>query len=111
MRNAELEMRNDVNEGIVMAAGTNEEMQRFFQKRICFTQINPHVDEGRYPAKRLLGDELIVQATIFRDGTDFLRAAVGYRHESEMEFKQTALQPLGNDAWQGSFPLEKLGKY
>ena len=40
--------------------------------------VSPAVDGGRYPAKRLIGDELRVGADIFKDGHDPLAAQVLY---------------------------------
>lgn len=94
-----------------MTLAATPTMQQLNNERIRFTNIVPSVDDGKYPAKRLLGDVLTVEATIFRDSADLLGASVRYRHESEREFHHTPLTLLGNDRWRGSFPLDRLGLY
>jgi len=86
-------------------------MKRLNNERIRFTTITPCVEGGKFPAKRLLGDTLAVEATIFRDGTETLGASVRYRHETEQEHHHAPLTLLGNDRWRGSFLLDELGLY
>ena len=86
-------------------------MQRMNDDRIRFARIEPSVDGGKFPVKRLQGELLHVKATIFRDGSDVLGAAVRYHHEVEREYHHQPLKHLGNDLWQGSFHLETLGTY
>ncbi len=47
--------------------------------RIVIQYPTPAVDGGRYAAKRCVGDTVEVEADIFRDGHDLLRAVVRYR--------------------------------
>jgi starch synthase (maltosyl-transferring) len=94
-----------------MLGQASTDMQRLFQERIRFTRVRPAVDDGRFAAKRVLNDWVQVQATIFCDGTDSLCAAVRYRDESEETFSQAPLCLLGNDAWEGKFQLNKLGRW
>ena len=44
--------------------------------RIQIQYPTPSVDGGRYPAKRCAGDTVRVEADVFRDGHDLLRAVV-----------------------------------
>src|SRR5207302_376767 len=46
------------------------------EARIAIEDVSPQLDDGRYPVKRVLGDEFEVQADIFRDGHDKLCAIV-----------------------------------
>jgi starch synthase (maltosyl-transferring) len=94
-----------------MALAATPTMQRLNNERIRFAHIVPSVDDGKYPAKRLLGDLLTVEATIFRDSTDLLGASIRYRHESAREYQHTPLALLGNDRWRGVFPLDQLGLF
>lgn len=86
-------------------------MQRMKDDRIRFAQIVPSVDGGKYPAKRLQGELAQISATIFRDGSDVLGAAVRYHHEVDREYHHVPLKHVGNDRWIGSFLLEELGNY
>ena len=73
--------------------------------------MSPEIDGGAFPAKRIVGDKLLVEADIFVDGHDLLAAQVLYRHTAEAEWKTAAMKPLVNDIWQGEFPLTELGCY
>ena len=66
---------------------------------------------GRYPAKRVVGDLVQVEAVIFTDGHDQLRCEVHYRHDSDTEWSVTALTASFNDRWHASFPVDRLGRY
>ena len=46
--------------------------------RIVIQYPAPAVDDGRYPAKRCVGRHRAVEADIFRDGHELLRAVVRY---------------------------------
>ena len=47
--------------------------------RIVIQLPEPAIDDGRYPAKRCIGDTVTVAADVFRDGHDILRTVVKYR--------------------------------
>ena len=81
------------------------------RKRVVIEEIQPSVDEGRYPAKRILGDTVNVTAAIFGDGHDHLGARLLYRHSSERTWQNqfSAFTELGNDLWTASFTVDRLG--
>ena len=80
-------------------------------RRVVIEAVAPEVDGGRFPAKRILGDEVVVEADIFADGHDPVAGALLYRHESEAEWKQLPLMPLVNDRWRAGFRVDRLGTY
>lgn len=86
-------------------------MQRLNEDRIRFADIQPSVDGGKYVVKRLLGETVKVRATIFRDGTDIIGAAIRYHHEATREYKHATLKHRGNDLWEGHFIVDQLGMY
>ena len=69
------------------------------------------VDCGRYPAKATVGQPVAVEADIFADGPDELRAEVRFRHEDEAEWHTAPLEPVDNDRWRGEFPVPRPGCY
>ena len=81
------------------------------RRRVIIEEIQPQVDCGRYPAKRILGDWVNVTAAVFTDGHDHVAGHLLYRHSSEKEFRSTPLIPLTNDLWQASFPVDQLGDW
>jgi starch synthase (maltosyl-transferring) len=79
--------------------------------RILIQDVEPQIDCGRYPVKRVVGEEVIVSATIFRDGHDVLGAAVKYRQPGGRRWREAPLEPLGNDRWRGSFTVDQSGRW
>jgi starch synthase (maltosyl-transferring) len=81
------------------------------RKRVIIEEIQPSIDAGRYPAKRVLGDTVTVTAAIFADGHDHLGARLLVRHHTERTW-QTQYIPftgLTNDLWSAAFTVDKLG--
>ncbi len=81
------------------------------RRRVIIEEIQPQVDNGRYPAKRILGDEVTVTAAVFTDGHDHVAGRLLYRHSSEKEFRTTPLVALTNDLWQATFVVDHLGDW
>jgi starch synthase (maltosyl-transferring) len=71
--------------------------------------VRPRVDDGRYPAKAIVGDALIVTADAFVDGHDLLRVDVIHRASDEVNWNRRPMRPLGNDRWSGSFVPAECG--
>lgn len=69
------------------------------------------MDDGRFPAKRVVGDTVEVTADIFCDGHDRIAARVLCRAEGEDDWRESPMAESGNDTWVGEFPVEKIGKY
>ena len=63
----------------------------------------PSVDGGRYPAKRIAGEPCVVEADIFRDGHQVLRAAIKWRRKQDEAFDEAPMAALDNDRWRGEF--------
>ena len=79
--------------------------------RIAIDAVSPSVDDGRFPAKRLVGELVEVSADLISDGHDRLAAALLWRAEDDPEWREVAMTPLGNDRWTGRFPLARLGRH
>src|SRR3954451_12797101 len=79
--------------------------------RIQIQKVTPQVDCGRYPLKRTIGDRVEVSATIFRDGHEQLGAALRYKLAGATRWQEVPLEPLGNDLWSGSFPVDRCGTW
>ena len=76
---------------------------------------SPAVDDGRYPAKRCVGDRVTVQADVFRDGHDLIRATVRYLGPGDEEWREAELRPLdaeiGGVRWSGEFEVDRTGRW
>ena len=74
------------------------------RKRIIIEEIQPTVNDGRYPAKRILGDHVEVTAAIFGDGHDHVAARLLYRHASQRKWSSVPFAEINNDRWTATFP-------
>ena len=79
--------------------------------RIQVQRVWPMLDCGRYPVKRTVGDEVDVWADVFSDGHDVLRAVVRSRPPGARRWGEAPMEPIGNDRWHGTFPVEALGRW
>ena len=81
------------------------------RRRVVIEGIAPSVDDGKFAAKRVIGDVVTVEADIFADGHDVISAVIRHRHQSESKATEVRMLPLANDRWTAEFPVERLGFY
>ncbi len=81
------------------------------RSRVVVEGITPQIDGGRFAVKRVIGDAVRVEADVFGDGHDLVRARVLYRHATESAWRVAEMTALGNDHWTASFPVDRLGFY
>ncbi len=79
--------------------------------RIQIQSPSPLVDCGHYPAKACVGDEVRVEATIFRDGHEVLGAALRMKPQGARRWQEDAMTELGNDRWAASFVPDSCGRW
>ena len=63
--------------------------------------LQPLVDGGRYMVKRVVGDDLVVEADVFKDGHDVVAAALKWRKLGETHWHETPMAHVDNDRWRG----------
>lgn len=68
---------------------------------VVIESIKPCLDGGRYPIKRIVGEELKVSADIFKEGHDEICAVLKWRKKGRSDWYQTPLRPTTNDRWEG----------
>jgi starch synthase (maltosyl-transferring) len=81
------------------------------RKRAAIENVAPDVDNGRFPAKRTLGETIVVQADIFADGHDALSAVMCHRAAGSSEWTETPMAPGVNDRWSAEFTAREAGRY
>lgn len=81
------------------------------RQRVQIEKIYPAIDCGRFPIKRIIGEEVQVEATVFTDSHDLITSEIVYRRESETEWHHAPMYSLINDRWQGVFTVENIGNY
>src|SRR5260370_22716070 len=66
---------------------------------------------GRYPVKRIAGEDLAVEADVFKDGHDVVAAALKWRLVGEPRWHETAMSFVDDDRWRGICSLNAAGVY
>lgn len=69
------------------------------------------MDGGRYAAKSVAGSSCIVEADIFRDGHEIVRAVIRWKRAGATSYSESRLEHLGNDRWRGAFPTAENAEY
>ena len=75
-------------------------MPRAFPSAVI-ENLQPLIDGGRYPVKRVIGEDLIVEADIFKEGHDVVAAALKWRVVGETRWHETPMKLIDNDRWRG----------
>ncbi|HEY5691550.1 MAG TPA: alpha-1,4-glucan--maltose-1-phosphate maltosyltransferase [Cyclobacteriaceae bacterium] len=81
------------------------------QSRVLIENVAPQVDDGKYPAKRTVGERVDVTADIFADGHDHIRADVLFKKKGEKSWERTPMTARGNDSWRASFIVDQQAVY
>jgi starch synthase (maltosyl-transferring) len=79
--------------------------------RLVIEGVKPEIEGGRFPVKRIIGDEVVVEADIFTDGLAVISAVLLYRRDSDPKWTEAPMEFLVNDRWRGSFVVTELGRY
>jgi starch synthase (maltosyl-transferring) len=81
------------------------------RRRVIVEGVRPEVDAGRFPIKRTVGEDVIVEVDVFADGHDVLSCVLLYRRREDPEWQEVRMKPLVNDRWRGSFRVTTLGRW
>jgi len=81
------------------------------RKRVVIEGVSPEIDAGRFPARRVTGETVVVEADVFGDSHDAVAAALLFRHERARSWTTVAMSALVNDRWRAEFPVTELGRY
>jgi starch synthase (maltosyl-transferring) len=68
---------------------------------VVIENLQPLVEGGRYPIKRIVGEDLAVEADIFKDGHDVVAAVLKWRALGKREWRETPMTFVDNDRWRG----------
>ena len=75
-------------------------MPRAFPSAVI-ENLQPLIDGGRYPVKRVVGEDLVVEADIFKDGHDVVAAVLKWRTFGKRHWRETPMTFVDNDRWRG----------
>ena len=76
---------------------------------VVIENLEPQIEGGRYPIKRIPGEEVTISADIFKEGHDVVLAVLKLRSVGEKKWREAPMSFVGNDRWQGSFPAGSVG--
>ncbi|MET0385635.1 MAG: alpha-1,4-glucan--maltose-1-phosphate maltosyltransferase [Polyangiales bacterium] len=79
--------------------------------RVIVEGVTPALDAGPYAVKRVLGDELRVEADLVCDGHDVVTGRVLYRPRGDGQWREVRLAPLVNDRFVAQLTLDALGAW
>ncbi|HJZ48244.1 MAG TPA: alpha-1,4-glucan--maltose-1-phosphate maltosyltransferase [Roseiflexaceae bacterium] len=81
------------------------------RSRVIIEGVAPEIDGGRFPIKRIVGEQVAVEADIFTDGHDAISSVLLYRKDDEPSWSEAPMTALVNDRWRGAFAVTQLGRY
>ena len=74
-------------------------------------RITPSLDNARYAIKRAVGEEIVVEADIFKEGHDEVTAVLKWRQAGATTWRETPMGPLLNDRWTGTLCVTTPGAW
>ncbi|MFI0347786.1 MAG: alpha-1,4-glucan--maltose-1-phosphate maltosyltransferase [Chthoniobacterales bacterium] len=76
---------------------------------VIIENITPKIEGENFPIKRISGELVTVQATIFKEGHDRLRAFLKWRSSGATAWNEAEMMAMDNHRWQGSFKVTSVG--
>jgi starch synthase (maltosyl-transferring) len=81
------------------------------QSRIIIENIQPQIDAGRFPIKRVVNDTVKITVDLFGDGHDKVAGRLLYKKKNAFKWNEVMLTPTSNDQWEASFQVTEMGYY
>ena len=80
--------------------------------RLVIDRVHPCVDGGRFAVKRLVGDTLVVEAIVYRDGHDLLTGRVRVRSPEDRRWHSVrATYEIDLDLLRAEVVLDRVGAW
>jgi starch synthase (maltosyl-transferring) len=81
------------------------------RSRVVVENVQPQIDGGRFPIKRVRGDRVVVEADVIADGHDTVCAELVYQFDGAKDWSRVQMTPLVNDRWRAEFQVEQPGQF
>ena len=81
------------------------------RRRVVIEGVAPEIDHGRFAAKRVVGEKVVVSADLFIDGHESISGCVLYRNANETQWREAPMQYDENDRWEGTFTVDEIGSF
>jgi starch synthase (maltosyl-transferring) len=79
--------------------------------RVAIEGVSPEIDGGRFPAKCVSGEPVLIEADVFGDGHDTIDACVLYRAKNATAWKEEPLAFHDNDRWRAHVVFDGNGPH
>lgn len=76
------------------------------RRRAVIEATTPQADRGRFVAKRIVGDTVVVEADAFADGHDVVVVRLRHRPPGETDWIELPMEERGNDCSGASFRVD-----
>lgn len=97
-------------QGVRTAKARSERKKRAARQRIEIEKLTPCVDGGRFAAKRVIGDDVIVSANVFKDGHDLISGRIAYKGPRDGTWHYAPMTyDVHFDRCTGRFTVDRLG--
>src|ERR687888_221777 len=81
------------------------------RRRVVIESVSPEIDGGRFPVKRVVGEQVQVEADVFADGHDVVTCVLLHRRAGDTKWSETPMAELGNDRYAVAFDVSEQGLY
>ena len=96
----------------VKLCGSNDQRTALTKlPRIAIDNVTPTVDDGRFAAKRVVGDSISIEADVFTDGHDLLLVDLLWRAAEAAKWRRVSMHAVGNDRWRATIRPNRIGRY
>lgn len=86
-------------------------MKKRYTHRVIIENVNPVVNRGDHPIKRVVGEAVRVTAGLITDGHQGMVADILWKKMGAKQWKREAFSFVENDVWEGSFTPLEVGHY
>ncbi|MFW5821356.1 MAG: maltotransferase domain-containing protein, partial [Bacteroidota bacterium] len=79
------------------------------QQRVIIENVQPEINCGEFPVKRVINDRVKIEADIYCDSHDILTAELSYKFSKDDKWQTRLMEYDINDRWFASFVVSKIG--
>ncbi|MFP4367150.1 MAG: maltotransferase domain-containing protein, partial [Bacteroidales bacterium] len=81
------------------------------RKRVIIENVNPEIDCGNFPVRRVTGEKVQVSADIFADGHNEIKTVLLQRKKGKHTWEEIPMTFISNDHWEAEFKVNETGWY
>ena len=93
------------------ATSTGPALPEDGRARVRIEDLRPSVDDGRHPAKRVVGDAVSFEVDLIGDGHDKVAGVLQWRRPDDAQWQERLLEPLVNDRYRARLVVDEIGRW